>query len=268
MGYQFHSTIQGDRRLPPVLFLHGFLGSNADFNGVIASLSEQFCCLAVDLPGHGNTIVTGAVEQYTMSQTAQAVIDWLDRLALPHCYLVGYSMGGRLALYLAIHFATRFPSVVLESASPGLKTDRERQARLQQDWALADQIEADFASFLSYWYQQPLFHSLRPSPAFADLIARRSHNSPAELAKALRYNSTGNQPSLWHLLPHHTQPLLLLVGEDDRKFVALNQAMQQSCPISQLQIIPDCGHVPHLEQPDCFIQQVSAFFSNQSGVTR
>ncbi len=235
------------------------MGSSADFDPVIARLTDQFCCLAVDLPGHGNTIVEGEETLYTMPQTAAAIVSWLDQRHLSDCSLVGYSMGGRLALYLALHFPNRFPKVVLVSASPGLRTEAERVARLQYDRTLADQIEAAFPSFLSYWYSQPLFYSLRHHPVFRQVQERRSHNHPAALATSLRYLSTGLQPSLWECLPHHTQPLLLLAGADDRKFCTINQAMAACCPTAQLQIIPACGHVLHLEQPDAVTQALQTF---------
>lgn len=259
MGYQFHYTVQGRRELPVVLFLHGFMGSSADFDTTIASLADQFCCFAVDLPGHGNTIVNGEDALYTVPQTANAIVTWLDQLQILQCFLVGYSMGGRLALDLALHFPQRFPQVVLESASPGLRTEAERAARLQHDRNLADQLEADFPSFLSYWYSQPLFHTLCNHPVFVEVRERRSQNRPAELAKALRYLSTGLQPSLWEHLPHHTQPLLLLVGEDDRKFCRINQAMADCCSTVQLAIMPDCGHAIHIEKPEAFTKAVQAF---------
>ncbi|XHX79018.1 MAG: 2-succinyl-6-hydroxy-2,4-cyclohexadiene-1-carboxylate synthase [Stenomitos frigidus ULC029] len=259
MGYQFHYTLHGHRDLPVVLFLHGFMGSSVDFDTVMTCLANQFCCLAVDLPGHGNTIVEGEEMLYMMPQTAHAIVTLLEQLHIPHCSLVGYSMGGRLALYLALHFPQRFQKVVLESASPGLRTEAERSARLEHDRALADQIEAAFPSFLSYWYSQPLFHALRHHPIFVQVQERRSRNHPAALARALRCLSTGLQPSLWERLPHHTQPLLLLVGADDRKFCTINQAMANCCPTAQLKIIPACGHVLHLEQPDIFTQVVQTF---------
>ena len=258
MGYQFHYVFQGDRALPVVLFLHGFLGSSADFDTAIAHLSQHFCCLAVDLPGHGETVVNGADEMYTMPQTANAIVTWLEALQISRCYLVGYSMGGRLALYLALHFPQRFSKVVLESASPGLKTSAERAARLRHDHELADRLEADFPTFLCDWYSQPLFETLRQQPAFLHVQEQRSRNRPEVVAKSLRFLSTGLQPPLWNLL-QQTPPMLLLVGENDRKFCTLNQAMAASCPSMQLEVISGCGHVIHLEKPAAFTTAVHLF---------
>ena len=258
MGYQFHYVSHGDRARPVVLFLHGFLGSSADFNATIAHLAKHFCCFAVDLPGHGKTVVEGEDELYGLSQTANAIVTWLDALQIPRCFLVGYSMGGRLALYLALHFPQRFPKAVLASASPGLKTSAEREARLRHDHELADRLEADFPAFLSYWYGQPLFHTLRHHPAFLQVKEQRSRNQPELLAKSLRASSTGRQPSLWDLLPQ-TQPLLLLAGADDRKFCTINQAMADCSSTIQLQTIPACGHVIHLEKTEAFNSAIQTF---------
>jgi 2-succinyl-6-hydroxy-2,4-cyclohexadiene-1-carboxylate synthase len=213
----------------------------------------------MDLPGHGKTVVEGEDDQYTMPSTATALIDWLDFVNISNCFLVGYSMGGRVALYLGLHFPERFPKVVLESASPGLKTEQERQQRLQHDRLLADRLQTDFSTFLTNWYQQPLFHSLQEHPEFEQIMEQRSQNQPYELAKSLRYLSTGLQPSLWNLLKKHSQPLLLLVGERDRKFCTINQEMAEYCPTAQLKVVPNCGHVVHLEHPIAFTNYVQAF---------
>lgn len=259
MAYQWHYQITGNRPLPVVVFLHGFLGSHRDFATTIEQLSTEFCCLSIDLPGHGQTRVSGSGNQYDMATTATALAELLQTLEISQAFLVGYSMGGRLALYLALHYPQQFSRVILESASPGLDSEVERQQRSQRDWQLADQLEADFARFLQQWYEQPLFHSLRHHPDFPRMLHQRAQNNPAELANSLRYLSTGQQPSLWPSLKTLEQPLLLLVGEQDSKFLRLNQAMVDHCPRAQLTIVPDCGHVIHWEQPERFTQIVREF---------
>ena len=96
----------GDRRNKPILFLHGFMGNGADFYPVVEELAE-FCCLLVDLPGHGLTQVNGN-EHYQMPQVALSLISLLEKLDINSCLLTGYSMGGRLALYLIIYFPEYF----------------------------------------------------------------------------------------------------------------------------------------------------------------
>jgi 2-succinyl-6-hydroxy-2,4-cyclohexadiene-1-carboxylate synthase len=237
----------------PILFLHGFMGDRHDFNEVIDRLSDSFRCLSLDLPGHGQAI-GNEDGQYGMAETAKTVIQRLEQLGIQQCFLVGYSMGGRLALYLAVHFATRFKKVVLESASPGLKTKAERQARIRQDQQLAARLETEnFADFLEQWYRQPLFRSTRFS--VQELCDRRLHNQPQELAKSLRHMGTGVQPSLWGELGRGR--MLLVVGEWDEKFVEINRQMQRGG--AQLEVVPGCGHNVHLEQPGEFAGRVRSF---------
>jgi 2-succinyl-6-hydroxy-2,4-cyclohexadiene-1-carboxylate synthase len=260
MGDRLHAVFDGNPNCPPLLFLHGFLGSCREFEPIMAQLTPEFYCLRVDLPGHGQTRWPG---EYAMERTARAIGQFLTEHQIQQANLVGYSMGGRLALYLALNFPEQFPMVVIESASPGLKTAAERHARLQHDLALADRLEADFPQFLAEWYAQPLFASLKCHDSFAQILKQRSQNSPAELAKSLRGMSTGRQPSLWQRLAGHRHPLLLVVGERDRKFVAINQAMAMLGATIQLDIIPQSGHVVHLEQPTAFAERIAAFFACQ-----
>jgi len=260
--YQWHYSIHGSFDQPLILFLHGFLGDGHDFDPVISLLADQFCCLTVDLPGHGKTRTRGGSEFYTMPQTAQGLIQLLERLAISTCSLVGYSMGGRLALYLALNFPQFFNRVVLESASPGLKTAAERLQRRDNDAQLADQLETeDFSNFLRRWYTQPLFASLKQHPDFEQIVKRRFNNHPRELAQSLRYMGTGHQPALWQRLPENQLPLLLLVGEQDTKFRAINTEMADLCPLVKLSILRDCGHNIHWENPNFFAQQVREFLA-------
>lgn len=257
---QFHYSFRGNKNKPLILFLHGFMGDSNEFNAAISLLSEQFCTLTVDLPGHGKTKVLGSEESYTMSSTAKALINWLDQLNVQTCFLVGYSMGGRLALYLSLSFPQRFPKVVLESASPGLKTQRDRLERIQQDLELAKKMEtSDFSVFLSNWYNQSLFTSLKEHPNFESLLASRLQNNPLELAKSLRNLSTGRQPSLWEKLKQNQNPLLLLVGEYDAKFRGINSEMARLCNAITLKIVSHCGHNIHVENTKAFVENIILF---------
>jgi 2-succinyl-6-hydroxy-2,4-cyclohexadiene-1-carboxylate synthase len=248
----FHNNIG----LSAVLFLHGFLGSREDFDNVIPLFVDRYSCLSIDLPGHGKTEFA---EDYTLPNTADAIVALLDNLKIPQALLVGYSMGGRLALYLALNFPERFPKVVIESGSPGLKTEEERSTRLQRDFALADQLETNFSQFLTDWYEQPLFQSLKQHPRFEQLLDQRLQNDPIGLAKSLREMSTGAQPSLWEKLKAHQNPLLLIVGERDRKFIDINQEMASMCETARLAIVPDVGHNIHLEKPEIFANYIKDF---------
>ncbi|MGB3493797.1 MAG: 2-succinyl-6-hydroxy-2,4-cyclohexadiene-1-carboxylate synthase [Elainellaceae cyanobacterium] len=273
--YSFHvldlETSGGDTgcaqasQRPPLVFLHGFMGSSEDWLEVMQRLGDRHRCIAVDLPGHGQTqVLHGSTNPdhpaFQMALTTQALVKLLDQLAIPICDLVGYSMGGRLALYLAIHYPHRVRRLVLESASPGLATEQERQARRQHDEHLAQRLETeDFEAFLEGWYRQPLFARLRHHPNFDSLWQRRLRNRPLDLGRSLRQMGTGQQPSLWNTIQHHSQATLLLAGEADTKFRAIATQMSHHCPAMTSTVIPNCGHTVHAEQPDAFTRQVKEF---------
>ncbi|PLZ95434.1 2-succinyl-6-hydroxy-2,4-cyclohexadiene-1-carboxylate synthase [Fischerella thermalis CCMEE 5268] len=267
--YQLFYAFDGDRNQPVILFLHGFMGNSHEFDEAIQLLNNNFYCLKVDLPGHGNTKVLGSEDYYSMAYTAQGLIDLLDNLKIHQCFLVGYSMGGRLALYLTLYFPQKFPKVVLESASPGLLTFAERQERIKWDQQIARKLERsieknDFIVFLRNWYNQPIFGNIKNHPQFQNLIEIRTQNNPIELAKSLRLMGTGCQPSLWEKLKENRNDLLLLAGEYDEKFIDINQQMAKICQYCQLTIVSNAGHNIHFENPNAFVENLKKFLiSNQ-----
>jgi 2-succinyl-6-hydroxy-2,4-cyclohexadiene-1-carboxylate synthase len=171
-------------------------------------------------------------------------------------------MGGRLALYMALHYPARFSTLILESSSPGLKTQSEREERAKLDTVLATHIEADgIAAFVQYWESLPLFWTQKSLPlAEAQrLHQQRLNNYPRGLANSLRGMGTGTQPSLWDQLPKLNLPVLLLTGALDPKFVAIGKRMADTIPDAQLDIMPDAGHTIHLEQPEEYTEAVMQF---------
>ncbi len=267
-NYQLTYCLTGQSSNPAILFLHGFMGDRHEFQQAIATLSKRFYCVTLDLMGHGQTKVIGIDQEYhhRIEQTAVIIAKFLDFLHLDRCFLVGYSMGGRLGLYLILHFPDYFYRGVLESASAGLAEAKARLDRLAKDEQLANTLEAilpktlDFQNFLENWYHQPIFDSLRSHPDFLSMIAQRLHNSPHKLARSLRNMSLGRQPSLWHKLPDNKIPLLLMAGQLDPKFVQINRQMQLACPVAKFVAIANCGHNIHFENPDLFAQHLQAFF--------
>jgi 2-succinyl-6-hydroxy-2,4-cyclohexadiene-1-carboxylate synthase len=259
--YRFNYQAVGHPDHPTILFLHGFMGDCREFDQAIALLSNRYYCLSIDLPGHGKTQVTTGDQAYTIEATAQGLIQFLEALKIQSCSLVGYSMGGRLALYLTLHFPHQFLKTVLESASPGLKTSAEREQRIQQDLTLAKKLEANFPSFLTRWYKQPLFNSLQHHPDFEKLLKQRLQNCPEQLAKSLRYLSTGCQPSLWQQIQQNAVPISLLAGELDPKFVQINHEMSHLGDLMQFRIVERYGHNIHFENAHVFAEHIQNFLS-------
>lgn len=247
---------------PVILFLHGFLGSGEEWEETVSFLAKDYRCLMVDLPGHGKTASLNRQFDWGMKNAAAVVITLLNELTIEKCFLVGYSMGGRLALYLALHYQQHFSKVVLESASPGLRTTAERQERIFRDNRLADQLEnGDFEKFLTEWYRQPLFRDLQYHPRFREMFEKRLKNDPAGLAKSLREMGTGSQPSLWEKLPQNKIPLLLVVGEKDAKFRSIADETATRCPAATVKVIQSCGHNVHFEKPEIIAAEVINFLN-------
>ncbi|MCC5608076.1 2-succinyl-6-hydroxy-2,4-cyclohexadiene-1-carboxylate synthase [Nostoc sp. CHAB 5834] len=265
LKYKFNYYLNVNKNKPIILLLHGFMGNINEFDEAIKILTEDFSFFTLDLPGHGKTKVLGSDEYYKIQPTAQAIINLLDEFTIDKCYLIGYSMGGRLALYLTLHFPERFIKVVLESASPGLATEAERLERVRCDAQIARKlsrsiIQTDFAAFLSNWYNQPIFGYIKNHPEYDRMIKSRLQNNPHELDKSLRFMGTGCQPSLWEKLQENKIPLLLLVGEYDKKFISINKEMDQICEFFQLEIISNAGHNIHFENTLGFVENIKDFF--------
>lgn len=248
----------------PILLLHGFTGSSTNWRRLMEQLATAYRVIAVDLLGHGKTAVFPHPHRYTMPHVAADLATLLQSLAATPCHLLGYSMGGRLALYLAVHYPHLLHSLILESSSPGLATVAEREARTASDNALADRIEREgIPAFVDYWENIGLFASQKrlETAVRAQLRQQRLQNSPLGLANSLRGMGTGQQPSLWDDLPQLALPTLLIAGELDSKYVAIGRQMAPQLPTAQLAIVPDAGHTVHLEQPEKFVALVKGWLA-------
>ena len=254
--HTLHYITVGDAQRPALLMLHGFLGSHQDFEGVLPALSEYFCCIVPDLPGHGQTLTQP--NQYTFPSTCASLLSLLDELNYQQVYLLGYSMGGRLALYMACHAPGRFLHAILESASPGLKTLAERREREKKDWAIAQKLETmPLSKFLDNWYKNELFSSLKKRPElYREMRSRRETNNSTGLANALRGFSTGLQPSLWESLLELAVPLLLIVGEQDTKFFRIAEDIKARNQQFEIRCCSNCGHNVHLESSEQYVQLI------------
>ncbi|MFH2047849.1 MAG: 2-succinyl-6-hydroxy-2,4-cyclohexadiene-1-carboxylate synthase [bacterium] len=259
----FHYSEFGSKDNPAVLMLHGFMGSSQDYASIASVLDNDYYCLAIDLPGHGDTIVNGADDYYSMEKIAEGIIEFLIQKKINRCHLVSYSMGGRLGLYLAIKYPEYFDKVILESVSPGLKTDKERRERIEQDQKLARKIlDNDFKEFITTWYRQPLFASLRRDEIKLKRMMDTRRENKEGYALSLHHMGTGVQPSLWKELKKIKSPTLLLAGELDVKFKAIAKEMVVSIPGANLNIIPDAGHNIHFEVSETYLRIVKDFLTN------
>lgn len=262
VGYHITSTGTGI----PLLLLHGFTGSSANWHPHMDRFGEHYHTTAVDLIGHGQTDAPLESTRYRMERSAADLAALIIEHLNPPIHLLGYSMGGRLALYLALAYPELCRTLILESASPGLPDPAARDTRRAQDDALADRIVNDgIPAFIDFWEAIPLFHTQRRLPAERQdrLRNQRLANRPEGLANSLRGMGTGVQPSLWDRLTELIHPTLLLTGELDDKFVQIADQMAQSIPTASRINIPHAGHTVHLESPVTFQDAVLGFLQSQ-----
>ena len=260
--FRWNYKISGSSQHPRILFLHGFMGSLQDWDSIINRLQNNYYCLAIDLPGHGRT--RNPETRYSFAEAGASLIDLLKDINFSPFSILGYSLGGRLALYIALRYPGLVSKVILESASPGLKSSRQRTIRKLQDETLAIKlVNSDFNQFLQEWYDQPLFNSLRQHRDFKKLLKERKMSNPEELAVSLTALSTGKQPSLWDLLSENKIAILLLAGELDLKFRGIARQMSRQCPTCKTKIIKNAGHNIHFEDPDEFTNICIEFLSDR-----
>jgi 2-succinyl-6-hydroxy-2,4-cyclohexadiene-1-carboxylate synthase len=261
-GLDYYYQVQGSGS--PLLLLHGFACSSANWQDTLNSFTNRFQVVLIDLPGHGRTASPSGSERYTMENVSHDIITISKALHLSSVNLLGYSMGGRLALYIATRHPTFVRSLIIESASPGLETTTQRNMRIESDNHLADQIEVTgVPSFVEQWQQLPLFATQRGLSAKRQesLRQQRLNNSASGLANSLRSMGTGQQPSLWPELEMIHLPVLIMAGELDGKFVSIAQQMAAAMPQAELKIIGDSGHNVHLEKIHLFTSTVLDFLA-------
>lgn len=247
----------------PVVLFHGFTGAKDSWIDLRRELRPRYRVIAVDLPGHGGTAFGSALTNYSLEAAAAMVKSALVECAkLNRFAVVGYSMGGRLALFFALQYAALVSKLVLESASPGIAEPRERQQRRESDCELADSIEtAGVEAFVNRWERIPLFESLSqlPSDERARLRSQRMKCSAQGLARSLRGMGVGAQPWLGDRLQELTMPVLVVAGELDRKYAEIARAMAARIPHGRLEVVGGAGHLVHLENSNAFNRLVADF---------
>jgi 2-succinyl-6-hydroxy-2,4-cyclohexadiene-1-carboxylate synthase len=228
---------------PTVLFLHGFTQTGESWRGVIDALGERYTALAPDLRGHGSAAARRPV-------TVEACVDDVVADAPERFGVAGYSMGGRLALRVALAHPGRVERVVLVGTTPGIADGLERAARREADDALATQLEdgLDIETFARRWQKQPIFKGQPPVVAAA-VHEDRLRNEPAGLAAALRGLGQGAAEPLWPRLGELRMPVTVVAGERDGTYAKLAERMVARLPRARALIVPGAGHAVHLEAP-------------------
>ncbi|KAL6634634.1 hypothetical protein ACP70R_027305 [Stipagrostis hirtigluma subsp. patula] len=264
-----------------VLLLHGFLGTSEDWLPMMKALSPSARVIAVDLPGHGDSqmLCRHVANSEQSPITVQAVADLLLKLM---CHItdgevvvVGYSMGARIALHMALNQIHKIRGAVIISGSPGLRDEASRRHRIAIDKSRAQfLVSHGLECFLETWYSAKMWTSLREHPKFESLVRTRSrHKDIKALSKVLADSSIGRQKSLWEDLKQLKRPLLIVAGDKDIKFKDISQKMYKEIAnhsecgsdgrnenkLCEMIIIPDSGHAVHVENPLPLVRAVRKF---------
>jgi 2-succinyl-6-hydroxy-2,4-cyclohexadiene-1-carboxylate synthase len=234
---------------PRLVLVHGFTQTGRSWSSIAADLAADHEVVTVDAPGHGDS----GPAHGGLRAGAEAIV----AAAGPGIY-VGYSMGARYVLGAVLARPDAVRAAVLLGANPGIEAPGERAARRASDEALAASIEAGgVEAFLERWLAQPLFASLPPSAADR---ADRRRNTAAGLAASLRVAGTGAEPDVWAEVGRIGQPVLVLAGGDDTKFVAIGRRLAAAVGANaRFETVPGAGHAAHLEQPAAFLAIVRAW---------
>ncbi|HUR83941.1 MAG TPA: alpha/beta fold hydrolase [Solirubrobacteraceae bacterium] len=227
----------------PLLLLHGFTQTGRGWDEVTRHLAgERYRPLAPDLRGHGAAAGRRPID-------FESCVADVAGLAAGRFALAGYSMGGRLALHVALAHPARVSRLVLVSATAGIEDPAARARRRAADEALAAWMEPRFMTEVAdRWGAQPLFAGQSPEVAAA-ARADRLRNGPEDLAAALRGIGTGAMTPLWDRLAELRMPVTVLAGARDEKFAALGRRLADELPDAELTIVPQAGHALPLEAP-------------------
>ena len=245
----------------PLLLMHGFTGRGTAWGAHATAFARAFRVVVVDLPGHGRT-GTGPQERMSVERTADDLATILERADAAPAHILGYSLGARVALRLAVAHPALVRRLIVESPSAGLATAEERANRRAADDALAARIERDgIDAFVAEWERQPVFasHASLPPARAARLRSMRLANDPHGLAASLRGAGQGVMEPLHDLLAGVTAPTLVIAGALDDGGRPRAEQVARGIPGARLAIIDNAGHTPHLERGSVFRRLVADF---------
>ncbi|OLS35808.1 2-succinyl-6-hydroxy-2,4-cyclohexadiene-1-carboxylate synthase [Bacillus sp. MRMR6] len=259
---QYHVEVSGEGF--PFLLLHGFTGDSSTWTPFLKYWDKHSQVIIPDIVGHGKTDSPDNLDDYKIETAAKHLKLLLEHLGIQKVDLLGYSMGGRLALTFAILYPERVRKLILESASPGLNKEVQRQERRMKDAELAKFItDQGINDFVDYWENISLFSPNKNLPLSIQNKIRhqRLSNSAKGLANSLCGMGTGSQPSWWERLNDLHCEVLLLTGIKDEKFCSIAKEMQKCLKNVNWIVFYQSGHTIHVEEEEKFGTIVSDFVS-------
>lgn len=248
--------IWNEEKTETLVLLHGFTGSIETWNTITELLPTSLKIVAVDLVGHGKTDKPKDLSKYSMEEQIKILHELFLKLQLRSFHLLGYSMGGRVALSYACAYPRHIQHLILESSSPGLKTEEERLTRQNADEKLANFIlENGIEAFVDYWENIPLFATQKTlSQNVREKIRQqRLSQNALGLANSLKGMGTGVQPSLWNQLRELNFPVTIITGSLDEKYCRIGKEMEKVLPMGNYIEVEQVGHTCHVENPKQFV---------------
>jgi 2-succinyl-6-hydroxy-2,4-cyclohexadiene-1-carboxylate synthase len=244
-----------------VLALHGFAQTNALWEPFRDTWSTQASLILLDIPGHGNTTWSEHLNEYQIEFIAKEIVAQLTQKGFSSIDIVGYSMGGRLAIALAVRYPHFIRKAVFVSTTPGIEEEAERRARINQDakWIqLLDNNSIDV--FAERWSQNSIFEGQSLTSVQQErLLQMRLSQNPIGLKRSLQGMGTGVQPSYWDKLDALPKETLWLTGSKDIKFTNIAKRVKEEVPGVEWHQFEDCGHSIPMEREEIFGKMVMEF---------
>jgi 2-succinyl-6-hydroxy-2,4-cyclohexadiene-1-carboxylate synthase len=248
-----------------IIFLHGFSGSLTEWREILPIISSTYDCITVDLIGHGLSDAPDSYFYYSSSAIVSQLHELINQLPVKNIILIGYSMGGRAALSFAVSYPGMIKALVLESTSPGIKNETDREARKRNDELLAEFIQQKgIKEFVNYWMNIDLFKNQKklPGDKLQEQLKEKLKNNKIGLVNSLIGFGTGVMPHLYDELNKLNFPVLLITGENDVKFTKINSSIKSSFQNASHVIIKEAGHNIHFELPEIFASEVNLFLTS------
>ncbi|MCM2681098.1 2-succinyl-6-hydroxy-2,4-cyclohexadiene-1-carboxylate synthase [Echinimonas agarilytica] len=234
---------------PDIVMLHGFLGQHRDWLQVIQPWQHQYRFILVDLPGHGLSRVEYNTDN-GFEHAHQSLVNTLQQLNVGRYQLLGYSLGGRLAMYHALQQPCGLESLLLESCHPGvasvrIKLKRDAWEKQWQQRLLQQSTEVT----LNKWYQQAVFASLTRVQRQQQIQRKLLNPNKTQWARALGSLSLRKQPNLWQIGQQTDLRVHYIVGANDPRYATLARKMLRSSPTAKITIVRNAGHNIHFTAP-------------------
>ena len=254
-----------NQSLSDVLLLHGFTGSGEDWEFLIPSLKKTCNLYTIDLVGHGRSDSPSDAGHYTMDSLTGYLNEFIGKVIKNNPVMLGYSMGGRIALSYAAAFPENIKALILESSAWGIKEKDQRETRIKEDEKIAGFIlSSSMEEFTEFWMNRPIFKTQKNlNPEILKRVkSGKMKNNPVGLSNSLLAAGTGKMNPPQNNIKGFRMPVLLITGGLDKKFTGINSEMAALLENAKHVTVPEAGHNVHLEKPGIFTNVIKDFLKN------